>query len=167
MRPSDSKELRDFKERQVFSQILALQRVSNFRELTYWALINTTAYYGWGVRGSVTNASTYWGNTASNSFRNAEFLWLCHNIAQLQRALLKKEPSGIFCYDNCQVGTRLIDQRGQSSKFLSGTHLITHKAIVYSDTSHNTVAVGNTYDEDQLSVSPVGMRMYKTIPLDS
>ena len=30
VRPSDSKELRDFKERQVFSQILALQRVSNF-----------------------------------------------------------------------------------------------------------------------------------------
>ena len=47
--PSDSRELRDFKERQVFSQILALQRVSNFQELTYWALINTTTYYGWGV----------------------------------------------------------------------------------------------------------------------
>ena len=96
VRPSDSKAMCDFKDRQIFSQILALQRVSNFRELTYWALINTTAYYGWGVRGSVTNAGTFWGNTASNSFRNTEFSRLFRNITQLQRALLKKESSGIF-----------------------------------------------------------------------
>ena len=42
----DSIQMFAFKERQVFCQLLALQRCSNYRELNYWALINSVAYYG-------------------------------------------------------------------------------------------------------------------------
>ena len=61
VRYQDSPDLVNYKEHQVFCQILALIRASNSKHLTYWSLILTTAYYGWGVRGNAIMATSFWG----------------------------------------------------------------------------------------------------------
>ena len=164
---NNSKPLKAYKKQQVFCQILALQHMANFWKLTYWSLIQTTAYYGLGVESSVTDASTFWGNSVGNSFCDAEFMRLYHNLSQFQRVLLKKYKSRLFEYNNCQEGQWLREQRGQSSIFLSGTHSITQKTVPCSDRSHNVIKVESTYDQDQLNIYLVGMRVYEITPLDA
>ena len=165
--PSDSNALKTFKERQVFCQILAMQRLANVQELSHWALIQTTAYYGWGVKNTVVNASVFWGTAVSNSFRDREYTRLCQNICSFQRAVLRKKMAGVFIFDNVQGKELLRDQRGRSSKFLKGTHQMTNEVFEYNETKYNQIKIDNTYDEEQLSVSPDGMREYELIPLNA
>ena len=151
----------------MFCQILAMQRIANYKELSHWALIQTTAYYGWGVKNTVVNASVFWGTAVSNSFRDREYTSLCQDICSFQRAVLKKKRAGVFIFDNVQGKELLRDQRGRSSKFLKGTHQMSNEVFEYGETKHNEIKVENTYDEDQPSVSPDGMREYESIPVDA
>ena len=96
----DWQELTAYKERQVFCSLLALQRQSNFRDLTYWALIETTAYYGWGVRATVVNGSTFWGTTVGRAYRDRKYSELIDGIAAKQNELLSKEEAVSVVWDN-------------------------------------------------------------------
>ena len=113
VRSTDSKALKAFKERQVFCQILAMQRVTNFRELTFWALIQTTAFYGWGVRKTAVNASSFWGMTVSNTFRDREFTKLINNIRISNSESCERKRLPFLSMITCRVRKR------------SGTNVIT------------------------------------------
>ena len=49
----DADNLQDYKESQIFMVLLNLQRLANFRTLKHWAMVISTAYYGWGEGHSV------------------------------------------------------------------------------------------------------------------
>ena len=107
----------------MFCSMLALQRQANFRELPFWALIETTAYYGWGVRNTVINGSPFWGMTVSRCFRDRQYATLIDGITERQMKLLAKDEVISVIWDNYQrKGQPLKDQRARSSRFLLGTH---------------------------------------------
>jgi len=164
---NDPPSLLAYKERQVFCELLALQRVSNYRELSYWALIQTTAYYGWGVRNTVVNASNFWGISVSKSYRDREYSTLLENIAVVQKRLLAKQRKANFTFDNVTQGTKLMDQRGQGNRFLNGTNFVSHKIFPYDDKSYDDVRSTLVYGKDQPIVSPAGMRAYELIDVKS
>jgi len=112
-----------YKQRQVFSSILSLIRVSNPRLLCHWAfLINTTAYYGWGVKACVVNASTFWGTSVSRGYREDKaFSSLIRNIVEIQKKLLGQEKSVLICFDKVIL---LGLQNGASDTLSSTTALV-------------------------------------------
>jgi len=61
-RDKNAKELEKAKKRKVLLQIFALRRMRNPSTLKWWALIQSIAYYGWGVGCTALDASTYWGH---------------------------------------------------------------------------------------------------------
>lgn len=94
----DSPELVAYKERQVFCQLMTLQRVSNYKTLGYWALFLSTAYYGWGVRGTAIVATNFWGVTTSTSFRDAKYSSLLIMIDFIRKRVLRQQRTGLFTY---------------------------------------------------------------------
>ena len=66
----DSPHLTSYKGRQVFSILMAMQRQANPKDLKYWAMIETTAYYAYGVRAFVVHGSNFAGRTNSTTFRD-------------------------------------------------------------------------------------------------
>ena len=73
----------------------------------------------------------------------------------------------MFSYDNVTKQTPLRDQRGNSARHLDGTHMVAHEVNPYNNTSFDDIKVTNSYDENQISVYPDGMRMYETVDLES
>ena len=107
----------------MFSTILSLQRIANPQRLAYWGLINTAAYYGWGVRAAVVNLSTFWGTTVSRAYRDKKFTKFTTDLVQHQMKLLSREVASLVIWDNYQENERLREQRGGvSQKQLCGTH---------------------------------------------
>ena len=158
-----------YKERQVFCQILTLMSISNRRELCHWRLINTANYYGLGISNTVINQSTFYGTTVSRTYRDTMFRQFSKNVIELQRKLLSQEPSASITFDNFQmVGQKLRDQRGgKTSKTLSGTHELAHRIWPYVNFSQDHLSIENTFDKNQPVMSPIGMRQYESVPLDS
>ena len=72
-----------------------------------------------------------------------------------------------FTYDNVTASGRMLDTRGQSNKFLNGTHMVVHKVNVYLETKYNDLRVENSYDQEKIVISPDGMRKYEDIDLGS
>ena len=66
-RTNDDPGLTAYKERQVFVQLLTLQRVANYKDLCHWALVQTTAHYAHGVRAIVVDSSRFDGHTCSTA----------------------------------------------------------------------------------------------------
>ena len=117
----DRDELRAYKERQVFCTILSLQRQANYKELTYWALIQTTAFYGWGAKNTVVNGSAFWGNTIGRVYRDREYSRLIDGITEKQMELPSKDSGVSVVWDNHQLtGQALRDQRSRSPRTLMG-----------------------------------------------
>ena len=146
-----------------------VQCLTNIKELSHWTLIQKTVYHGWGAKNIVVNASVLWGTVMSNSsFCDQDYTKLCKNICSFQHALLRKTRAGIFIFDHVQGKELLCDQRGNSSKFLKGTHRITNKVFNYKIKYNQIqVQVDNTYNEEQLSMSSDGIREYESIPIDA
>eukprot|EP00956_Cyclotella_meneghiniana_P042471 scaffold248481_cov53-Cyclotella_meneghiniana.AAC.4 len=163
----DSEELIAYKKRQVFCQLMTLQRVANYKTLGYWALILSTAYYGWGVRGSAIVATSFWGVTNSTNYRDAKYSGLLLMIDYVRKRLLQCQSTGLFTYDNIVVVSGLLHQRGRSSKVLSATHMVSHEAREFNDTTFDHQRVPLTYDTNQTSSSPCNMYCYEAYEFDA
>ena len=81
--------------------------------------------------------------------------------------LLFNQWVALFAYDNVTASGRMLDTRGQSNKFLNGTHMAVHQVHVYPETKYNDLRVENSYDQEQIAISPGGMRWYEDIDLSS
>ena len=158
---TDSQELIRYKERQVLCQILSLIRASNPRYLTYWSLIITTAYYGWGVRGTAILATSFWGITCSRRTRDRMYTEFMSKIDTVRRAVLRHQSVGLVCFDNIVVVNSLMCQRGRASKVLTATHMVGHMPIIFTDISFDNQYAALTFDKYQPSSSPVDMYIYK------
>jgi len=77
-----------YKKRHVFFQILSLIRMSNFRLLAWWAMIQSTANYGWGVGSTASDINAYWGNTICSTSRNRRLAGMATNLTFHYRSLL-------------------------------------------------------------------------------
>ena len=69
----DGDDLQDYKERQIFMTLLNLQRLANFRTLKHWAMVISMAYYGWGVKDTVSHVTLFLGITVSRATRDSFF----------------------------------------------------------------------------------------------
>ena len=54
----------------------------------------------------------------------------------------------LLSYDNVTASGRMLDTRGQSNKFLNGTHIAVHQVHVYPETKYNNLLVENTYGRE-------------------
>ena len=152
------------RERQVFSQILALRRMRNFRELKWWAMIQTVAYYGWGVGRTALDATTFWGMTCSSATRVRCMVALTNNITEKRVKYLTKEEAVLFCIDNYQEQLNTKHMRAKhSSGTMDGTNEIVHRVRPYTDSSFDGQHVEVTYTADQAQPSPVHMRHYEQL----
>ena len=55
----DADNLQDYTECQIFMVLLNLQRLANFRTLKHWAMVISTAYYGWGANDTVSHVTLF------------------------------------------------------------------------------------------------------------
>jgi hypothetical protein len=55
----DADNLQDYTECQIFMVLLNLQRLANFRTLKHWAMVISTAYYGWGAKDTVSHVTLF------------------------------------------------------------------------------------------------------------
>jgi hypothetical protein len=53
--------------------LLNLQRLANFRSLKHWAMILSTAYYGYGAKDTVGHVTSFLGITVSCTTRDKFF----------------------------------------------------------------------------------------------
>jgi hypothetical protein len=145
-------------------------RAANFRLLGYWALILTTAYYGWGVRGAAVIASSFWGTTTSRAYRDKRYTELVRDIDSTRKEILQKYRVGLFCFDNIVIVSKLMDQRGRSSRSLHATHMVAHQPTIFDDQTFNIVpnsdppqrqAAELTFNATQASSSPTNMPQYE------
>jgi hypothetical protein len=170
----DADNLQDYKERQIFMVLLNLQRLANFRTLKHWAMVISTAYYGWGAKDTVSHVTSFLGITVTRTTRDSFFKRLTSNRVESFCSLLASSRSGLMVWDNFQRGQELREQRGgRSSKFLIGTIEAAHRVIPFVNRfgfpnrkwdDRNMMMM---YDREQLRPSPLGMRSYELIDADS
>ena len=163
----DSPALTAYKERQVFFQLLSLQRMSNFRELSHWALVQTTCFYANGVRAVVVNQSRFLGSTVSTTFRDEHYSALAKSLTKLRVRMLAGIRVANFVYDNVTSSSMLRDSRGQSTKFLNATHMAVHEVSEFTNRTFDNIHVANTYSRNQIQMSPSGMRQYENVDVTS
>ena len=163
----DSPALTAYKERQVFCQLLSLQRMSNFRELSHWALVQTTCFYANGVRAVVVNQSRFLGSTVSTTFRDEHYSALAKSLSKLRVRMLAGIQVANFVYDNVTSSSMLRDSRGQSTKFLNATHMAVHEVSEFTNRTFDDLHVANTYSRNQIQMSPSGMRQYENVDVSS
>jgi hypothetical protein len=144
--------------------LLNLQWLANFRTLKHWAMVISTAYYGWGAKETVSHVTSFLGITVSRTTRDSFFKMLTLNHVKSFRSLLASRQSGLMVWDNFQRGQELREQRGgHSSKFLIGTVEAAHRVVPFLNrfglpnekwNDHNMLM---TYDRTQSRPSPLGM----------
>ena len=78
-----------WKKRHVFFQLLSIVRMSNFRLLSWWAMIQSVANFGWGVGATAGDVNCYWGNCVSSSTRSNRLTSLTGNMVFHYRKLMK------------------------------------------------------------------------------
>ena len=100
----DADNLQDYKERQLFMVLLNLQRLANFRTLKHWAMVISTAYYGWGAKDRVSHVTSFLGITVTRTTRDSFFKRLTSNRVESFRSLLASSCSGLMVWDNFQRG---------------------------------------------------------------
>ena len=124
-----------------------------------------TAHYVHGVWACVVNASRFDRLTMSTSYRDCKYNKVMEGLSRLNRRALWYDNIGDFTYDNVTASGQLRDSRVVSNKFLNGTHMVVHAAKPYAETKFDHLQVRNTFDHNQTSISPMGMRMYEGIDL--
>ena len=166
----DRDDLQEYKERQIFMVLLNLQRLSNFRALKHWAMVISTAYYGWGAKDTVCHIASFLGITVSRTTRDAFFKKITIDRVESFRLLLSSRRSGLMVWDNFQRGQQLREQRGgHSSKFLIGTVEAAHRVepflnkFGFPNQKWNDRNMFMSYNCDQSRPSPLGMRSYELI----
>ena len=154
--------------------LLNLQRLANFRTLKHWAMVISTAYYGWGAKDTVSHITSFLGITVTRTMRDSFFKRLTLNRVKSFRSLLASRRSGLMVWDNFQRGQELREQRGgRSSKFLIGTVEAAHRVIPlvnrfgFPNRKWDDRNMMMMYDREQLRPSPLGMRSYELIDADS
>ena len=70
-----------WKRRQIFFQLLTTLQMRDAWPLSWWAMIQTVANFGWGVGATAGDIHAYWGMTVSLTARK-------HRITQLTSHLL-------------------------------------------------------------------------------
>jgi len=100
----DGPTLTAFKERQVFITILILLRQSNYRSLTHWCLILSTAMYSWGTRDTLGHVTSFLGTTVSRSYQDRLFASLTSKLVDTIVSLLSRQLCGLMVLDNFQRG---------------------------------------------------------------
>ena len=124
----------DWKRRQIFFQLLSNLRLSNPALLSWWALIQSFANFGWGIGATASDVESYWGHTGSNSTRKRRIAGLTNNLIWKYRRLLRKSRARLFAFDNYQIGQEIKDQRGShSSTFFKGTNECAHRVNEYDE----------------------------------
>jgi hypothetical protein len=78
----DGDDLQEYKERQIFMVLLNLQCLANFQVLKHWAMVITTAYYGWGAKDTVGHVTSFLGITVAQTTRESFFKQLNVNCVQ-------------------------------------------------------------------------------------
>jgi hypothetical protein len=150
--------------------LLNLQRLANFRTLKHWAMVISTAYYGWGVKETVSHVTSFLGITITRTTRDSFFKWLTSNRVESFRSLLASSRSGLMVWDNFQRGQELREQRGgRSSKFLIGMVEAAHRVLPFVNRfgfpnrkwdDRNMMMM---YDREQSCPSPLGKRSHQSI----
>ena len=100
----DRPTLTAFKERQVFIMILILLWQSNYRSLTHWCLILSTAMYGWGTRDTLGHVTSFLGTMVSRSYQDRSFASLTSKLVYTIVSLLSRQLCGLMVLDNFQQG---------------------------------------------------------------
>ena len=137
-------------------------RMCNSRNLTWWAMIQSTVNFGWGVGAILSDINCYWGNTVSSLTRSTHLSLLTTNMVFPFCNLLKRSRSKLFTFDNFQIGQEIKDQcGGHLSTFFKGTHMCTHRVFEYDDTSRDTLGTKRSGMNDQALPSPTSMPKYK------
>lgn len=131
----------EWKQRQVFFQLLALLRMSNTQLLGWWAMIQSVANFGWGVGATAGDINNYWGITVGSSSRAKWLTELTANPVYHYRKLLRQSPLKVFTYDNFQIGQQLKEQRGKHSSAYFKRALIWFATKVLNSTTHHTIIV--------------------------
>jgi len=110
----DADNLQDYKESQIFMVLLNLQRLANFRTLKHWAMVISTAYYGWGVKDTVSQVTSFLGINVTRTTRDSFFNRLTSNRVESFCSLLASRCSGLMVWDNFQRGQnqKLCEQHG-------------------------------------------------------
>ena len=98
------------KKRQVLLQILVLRRMQNPKSLLYWSLIQSIAYYGWGVGCTALDCNNYWGNSCSARTQDRCLLHITSKLAEHQIRLYSNLDAVTFCIDNVQCGQHVKHQ---------------------------------------------------------
>jgi hypothetical protein len=96
----DANSLQDYKEHQIFMVLLNLQRLANFRTLKHWAMVISTAYYGWGAKDTVSHLISFLGITDTRTTRDSFFKRLTSNHVESFCSLLASRCSGLMVWDN-------------------------------------------------------------------
>jgi hypothetical protein len=159
----DGNELNEFKERQIFMILLNLQRLTNFRCLKQWAMVISTAYYGWGAKDTTGHVTSFLGITVARTIRDAFFKQLTVDRVQSFCSLLASHCSGLMVWNNFQQGQEREQHGGQSSKFLIGTVEVAHGVVLFLNFRWDDCCIFIQYDENQACPSPLGMRAYKSV----
>ena len=138
--------------------LLNYQWLANFRTLKHWAMVISTAYYGYGMKDTVSQATSFLGITVSRRTRDNFFKEITVNFVKTFQSLLASRRSGLMVWDNFQRGQELRDQRrGRSSKFLIGTIKAAHLIVPFLNIRWKDSNVFMRYDHLQSGPSPLGM----------
>ncbi len=98
----DGNELQEYKKRQIFIILLNLQWLANFRTLKNWAMVISTAYYGWGAKDTVGHVTSFLKISVSLRTHNVFFKQLTLDCIQSFQSLLASRWSGLMVWENFQ-----------------------------------------------------------------
>ena len=135
--------------------ILILLWQSNYRSLTHWCLILSTAMYGWGTCDTLGRVTSFLGTTVSRSYWDRFFASLTSKLVDNIVSLLSRQLCGLMVLDNLQRGQQLRDQRGgKSRKFLIGTTEVAHRVFSYLNFEWDAHKIDMTFTKKQVIPSP-------------
>ena len=163
--------------RQVFFQLLLLVQMADWEKLKHRGFIQNVANFVRGVGRSAESAFSYFGPTVLYTICNRMMARLMGSdkkgvrendtLVDKQTRQLGVEPAIIFCYDNCQRGSKLLHQRGEhSSAFFKGTHQCCHKAIIFLNKAFDAIFSIFT-QHDQAIPSPWGMPVFEVVDFEN
>jgi hypothetical protein len=140
--------------------------------LKHWAMVISTAYYGWGAKDTVSHLISFLGITVTRTTRDSFFKRLTSNHVESFCSLLASRCSGLMVWDNFQWGQELREQRGgRYNTFLIGTVEAAHRVLPFvnrfgfPNRKWDNCNMMMTYDREQSR--PFGMRLYESIDAHS
>ena len=149
-----SEELVRLQERQIFCQILALVRMKDCKLLKWWSMIQTIAFYGWGVGRAALGAISFWGMVCSASTRTRSIALLTKQLLDRRMKYFSKEIAIKFIMDNYEERqTNKYARGGCNSGIMSGTHQLAERVIPFNNTTWDDKSIALTYTPTQRTPS--------------